>query len=153
MKTSPPNPREITEKFNYMHPIFVRYADLDPQQHVNNAAVVTYLESARIGYYQAIGIWDGVSIRQIGMVVASLHVDYLRPIRFGTKVSVGVAVRHIGNKSLRFRLQVIGTDDKTIFARSETIMVAYDPQKEQSIQVPQDWREKINAFEAQGEEK
>jgi len=37
-------------RFAYTHPITVRYADLDPQQHVNNAAVVTYLESARMIY-------------------------------------------------------------------------------------------------------
>ena len=38
------------DRFAYAHPITVRYADLDPQQHVNNAAVVTYLESALMGY-------------------------------------------------------------------------------------------------------
>ena len=73
------------DRFAYTHPITVRYADLDPQQHVNNAAVVTYLESARMGYYQACGLWDGRSFESFGMVVAALHVDYLKthPLRSG----------------------------------------------------------------------
>ena len=40
----------IYENYTYYHPINVRFADLDPQAHVNNAIYLTYLESARLGY-------------------------------------------------------------------------------------------------------
>ena len=151
MNTSPPHLQQVDEHFNYKHPIVVRYADLDPQQHVNNAAVVTYLESARMGYYQETGIWDGLSFGEFGMVVAALHIDYLLPIRFGQGVKVGLGVRHMGNKSLRFRFQVQDGDGQTTFARGEITMVAYDPQADRSIPIPEAWREKIEIFEAQGD--
>jgi acyl-CoA thioester hydrolase len=41
--------------FHYYHPIEVRYGDLDPQGHVNNARYLTYLEQARIGYIRHLG--------------------------------------------------------------------------------------------------
>ena len=47
------------EQFTYYHPITVRYSDLDPQGHVNNAVYLTYVEIARLGYYEATGIWRG----------------------------------------------------------------------------------------------
>lgn len=137
--------------FAYQHPITVRYADLDPQQHVNNAAVVTYLESARMGYYQASGIWDGQSFDRFGMVVAALHIDYLKPIRFGQTMQVGLSVIHMGNKSLRFRFQVEEPGAELIFARGEIVMVAYDPQIERTIPIPPEWRERIDQFENPGE--
>ncbi len=151
MKTTPPSPTELNEHFHYYHTICVRYADLDPQRHVNNAILVTYLESARMGYYQAVGMWDGQSFDQFGMVVAALHIDYNRPIRFGQRVKVGLGVRHMGNKSLRFRFQVQDGDGQTIFARGEITMVAYDPQADRSIPIPEAWRKKIETFEAQGD--
>ena len=46
-------------KFRYYHLIEVRYGDLDPQGHVNNACYLTYMEQARIGYIQHLGLWAG----------------------------------------------------------------------------------------------
>ncbi len=137
--------------FSYFHPITVRYSDLDPQQHVNNAAVITYLESARMGYYQASSIWDGKSFDQFGMVVAAIHIDYLSPIRFNQAVQVGLSIIHMGKKSLRFAFQVNEVSSDLIFARGEIVMVAYDPQAEHSTPIPSEWREKINQFEQNGD--
>ena len=41
---------------NYKHKlkINVRFADLDAMQHVNNAAYLTYLEEARIDYFNSL---------------------------------------------------------------------------------------------------
>lgn len=153
MKSTPISPIAMQENFNFYHPITVRYADLDPQQHVNNAAVVTYIESARMGYYQAAGIWNGLSFERFGMVVASQHIDYLAPIRFGQAVRVGLGVRYMGNKSMRFRFRVEEGTTEQALARGEVVMVAYDPQTERSIPIPVDWREKIETFEKRGTEK
>ena len=150
MKNKPTSPIAYQENFNFYHPITVRYADLDPQQHVNNAAVVTYIESARMGYYQATGVWEGSSFEHFGMVVASQHIDYLAPIRFGQAVRVGLGVRYMGNKSLRFRFRVEDATSGQVLARGEVVMVAYDPQSERSIPIPTDWREKIETFENRG---
>jgi acyl-CoA thioester hydrolase len=153
MKNIPTSAVPYQESFNFYHPITVRYADLDPQQHVNNATVVTYIESARMGYYQAVGIWDGQSFERFGMVVANLHIDYLAPIRFGQAVRVGLGVHHMGNKSMRFRFRMEDSTSGKSLARGEVIMVAYDPQSERSIPIPADWREKIETFEKRGTEK
>ena len=139
------------QKFAFYHPIIVRYADLDPQQHVNNAAYLTYLESARMGYYSESELWNGQSVREIGMVVASIHIDYLKSIHFGQKVRVGLMVSHIGNKSIRFQHQIEDAESGEVFARGEFVMVAYDSVNERSIRVPDDWRKKIAQFEKNGD--
>ena len=72
--------------FSYYHPIHVRYADLDTLLHVNNVTIMQYVESARIGYYRAAGIWDGSMTGGFGMVVASVHIDFLVSIQFSDEV-------------------------------------------------------------------
>ena len=46
--------------FRFYHPIEVRYGDLDPQGHVNNARYLTYLEQARICLHPPSGVmgWE-----------------------------------------------------------------------------------------------
>jgi YbgC/YbaW family acyl-CoA thioester hydrolase len=85
--------------FTYYHPITVRFADLDPQGHVNNAVYLTYLESARLGYYEKAGIWGREAGIKTGMVVAHIDIDYLAPIFFGQAIQVGVRLARLGQKS------------------------------------------------------
>ncbi|MGB4595898.1 MAG: thioesterase family protein [Anaerolineaceae bacterium] len=135
------------KQFHYYHPISVRYADLDTLQHVNNVAVLEYVETARTGYYKVSGIWDGAIREGFGMVVASVHVDYVESIQFDDTVRVGVMVRALGNKSLRFWFQVESGEGERVFAKGEVVMVAYDLEKQRSQAVPTDWRKKLAKFE------
>lgn len=137
--------------FNYTHPITVRYADLDPQGHVNNAAYMTYLETARLGYYERTGIWSPNSGDHTGMVVARAEIDYLAPIVYGQVLRVGVRLEKLGNKSMTFVFQVASAEDDQIFATGRSVMVAYDNATETSRPVPQEWREKLLNFEGKME--
>ena len=133
--------------FSYYHPVQVRYADLDTLLHVNNVAIMEYVETARTGYYRETGIWDGTMSGGFGMVVASIHIDYLVSIQFDDQVRVGVRTANIGGKSLRFQFQVESPDGETVFARGEAVMVAFNHAEGKSRRVPQDWRQKLAAFE------
>lgn len=136
-------------EFTYYHPIQVRYADLDPQGHVNNTIYLTYLESARLGYYEQAGIWDKEVQLRTGMVVAHIDIDYLAPIYLGDDIRVGLKMERIGHKSLTFKFLIESTPDSKPLARGTSVMVAFDNQLEKSRLVPDEWRSKINQFEKQ----
>ncbi|HZK16838.1 MAG: acyl-CoA thioesterase [Chloroflexi bacterium] len=135
------------QTFPYYQEINVRYSDLDTLHHVNNVSILEYVETARTGYYRASGIWDGTIREGFGMVVASVKIDYLVSIEFGDPVRVGIKVAHLGSKSLRFRFQVENSENQTVFARGEVVMVAYNKKENHSVPVSQEWREKLAAFE------
>ena len=59
----------------FYHPIEVRYGDLDPQGHVNNARYLTYMEQARIAYVAHLGLWKGPSFLDIGIILAANYFD------------------------------------------------------------------------------
>lgn len=134
-------------QFTFYHPIAVRYADLDTHRHVNNISILEYVETARTAYYQAAGIWDGVTVENMGMVVVSVKCDYLASIAFGQSVRVGLTLSVLGNKSLRFRFQVDDEQGRTPFARGEVVMVSYDHFEGHSRPISAEWRQKLAAFE------
>lgn len=135
------------EPFSYYHPINVRYSDLDTHGHVNNAVFLTYLESARLGYYEQVGIWRRDSGMNTGMVVARIEIDYLSPIFLYQLIRVGLRLEHIGTKSFSLAFQIESTQDQIILAQGKSFMVAYDNQANASIEIPADWREKLTRFE------
>jgi len=134
-------------QYTYYHPIVVRYGDLDPQGHVNNVVYLTYLESARLGYYQQVGIYHPDSRLLTGMVVVHNEIDYLASIRFGQGVRVGLRVESLGTKSITFAFQIETDPEGISLARGKSVMVTYDNEKAQSIPIPPDWREKIIQYE------
>lgn len=133
--------------FRYHHPIEVRYSDLDPQGHVNNARYFSYTEQARVGYIRHLGLWEGGSFLDIGIIIAEAQMKFKAPILFGQTVQVGVRVSRLGNKSMSmlYNLEEAGTSME--FADGSSVLVAYNYHTEETIPIPDAWREAISDFE------
>jgi len=125
----------------------VRYGDLDPQWHVNNAVFLTYLEAARFTYLKELELWDGVDYFNVGLIVADIHCAYQAPISLGDAIRVHSRVAKIGNKSITFEYVIENEVTGLRHAQAEVVMVAYDYRTQKSIPVPDDWRRKISAHE------
>ena len=135
-------------EFRFYHPIEVRYGDLDPQGHVNNAKHLTYFEQARIHYMTELGLFTkDQSFMQIGVIVADIHITYLEPIRFGQNIKAGVHVAKLGGKSMTWEQNILDADTGKELAKGEVILVTYDYKEEKTIPIPREWRETISEFE------
>jgi len=136
------------DEFKFHHPIEVRYADLDPQGHVNSARFLTYFEQARVSYLIQLGLFSkDQSFLNVGIIIADSKVTFLAPVYFGQDVQVGVRVSRIGNKSLTMEYQIIDGTDGRQLATGSTTLVAYDYHLHETILVPDEWRTKIHHFE------
>lgn len=134
--------------FHFYHPIEVRYGDLDPQGHVNNAKHLTYFEQARIAYLIELGLFTkDQSFMKIGIIVADVHITYLEPIFFGQSIKVGMHASRLGNKSMSWEQNIVDVDTGKELAKGELIIVTYDYKDKKTISIPQEWREKISTFE------
>ena len=135
-------------EYHFYHPVEVRYGDLDPQGHVNNAKYLTYFEQARIAYWIEMGFFTtDQSFMEIGVILADVHLTYLEHVYFGQKIQVGVHVTRLGNKSMTWEQNVIDVESGKELAKAEIVIVAYDYRQEKTIPIPQKWREKIVEFE------
>jgi acyl-CoA thioester hydrolase len=134
--------------YRFAHPIEVRYGDLDPQGHLNNAKYLTYFEQARIQYLIHLGLFrPGQSFLEIGIILAEARVTFLKPVHFGQSVEVCVRVIRLGNKS--FEMEYLLRDRQTHeeLARGSSVQVTYDYHTAQTIPIPPTWRQAIAEFE------
>ena len=135
-------------QFRFYHPIEVRYGDLDPQGHVNNAKHLTYFEQARIAYLMELGLFTkDQSFMEIGVILADIHITYLAPVYFGQNIKVGVHIVELRNKSMKWEQNILDVESGREIAKGEVIMVTYDYRAGKTISIPQEWREKITQFE------
>ena len=134
-------------QFRFYYPIEVRYGDLDPQGHVNNAKYLTYIEHARIAYIRSLGLWNSDSFLEIGMILAEARVTYLTPILYTHQVSVGVRVTRIGNKSMAMDYSLEDRESGAVLATGSAVLVSYDYRTSKTKPVPANWREAIETYE------
>ena len=135
-------------KIKFFHPIEVRYGDLDPQGHLNNAKYLTYFEQARIRYFVKLGLFTlGQSFMDVGVIMAEAKVTYHASVEYGTPVKVGVSINRLGNKSMTAEQSIVHAETGEVLASGYVILVAFDYHAQKSIPIPDEMREKIAKFE------
>jgi acyl-CoA thioester hydrolase len=104
----------------------VRFSELDPLNHVNNAAYLSWFETARIGYLLRYGL-SGMTHSEADpqIVVRRQLVDYLAPVLFGETYIVAMRSTRIKPSSLVMDYAVYV--DGRIRATGETVIVSLTP--------------------------
>lgn len=137
-----------TEKFNFSLPLQIRWNDLDPLGHVNNAVYVTYFEIVR-GHYMlhACPGWDWhKDMFLIANVTADFHAELLLTV---TEPVVHIRTSKLGNKSFELEYAITSKKgDKTILhATGNTTQIMFDMKTRSTIPIP-DWvREALAGFD------
>jgi acyl-CoA thioester hydrolase len=136
------------QEMRFFHPMEVRYGDLDPQGHLNNAKYLTYFEQARILYFERLGLFSkGQSFMDVGIIVADIHIKYVAPVFLGANTKVGVRTTNMGNKSITLQETIADGESGAMYADGTVVLVAYDYHTHKTIPVPEAWRQKITDFE------
>lgn len=129
--------------FDFVFRDEVRFRDLDGMGHVNNAVFLTYMESARLAFFQSLGL-GGNPLE--GMILARAEVDFRSPVELGEPVEVGVRASRIGTKSFDLEQQVRA--DGRLAAEGRFVLVAYDYESNSSRELPEEWRTILNGVPA-----
>ena len=134
--------------YKFFHPTEVRYGDLDPQGHVNNAKYLTYFEQARVYYLIQLGLFSkDQSFMEVGVIVADIHITYHSTTHYGDPIKVGVRTAKIGNKSMTMEQCVMDANTGKVMASGEVVLVTFDYEGLKTISVPVEWKKKISEFE------
>jgi acyl-CoA thioester hydrolase len=120
----------------------VRYRDLDPVGHVNQAVYATYLEQARTDYWADV---VGKSLADVGVAQVHLEIDYRRELGMDHDVEVAQRVAAMGESSVTFEYELRA--DSEVAATAEAVLVAFDTDERASKPIPDRWRDPIEAHE------
>jgi acyl-CoA thioester hydrolase len=119
----PPRPADFPH--HVVHTI--RFRDLDPQNHVNHAVFVTFLEAGRVALLRdpRYGMW----VPGATYVQASLTVDYLAELHWPGDVLIGTGVARLGTSSLTFTQGLFTGERCAALCRSTLVLVDAETRK------------------------
>lgn len=120
MSRIPPE-RTLLPCYPYVSPVIARYADVDPFWHLNNVAIATYFEDARITFAAKLLNIGRLTGGESRVLLARLAIDYLREGRWPGQLQVGAAVTAVGRTSVTIGLGLF-QDDQCI-AVSDAVLV------------------------------
>ena len=141
--------------------ISVRYQDLDPYGHVNNAVHMEYFEAARIAYLTALAERAGLGPLKAGdepgmyYVIAEANVRYKAPIYFEDTLHCSASIRTVGNRSFvidhELRVGESYESGRTL-AEGTSAQVFYDPKTEEVRPRPEWFLATVAGLENRAEE-
>ncbi|MCC7130304.1 MAG: acyl-CoA thioesterase [Anaerolineae bacterium] len=134
-------------EFRFFHPIEVRYSDLDPQGHVNNARYLSYFEQARVEYFRQLNLWNSGSFMDFGIILAEARLTFLAPVTYGMSLRAGTRVSRLGGKSLAMDYCLENSLSAETLCTGSAVLVAYDYRSRATIPIPDPWRQAVRQFE------
>lgn len=100
-----------------------------------------------MNYLLALGLFDGHNFWDLPLIVADMHIRYLKPIELTDSVVVAMGVTRIGNKSLLLECEITNEDGSVVYATVENTMVAYDYRAKTTVSVSDELREVFGKYE------
>ena len=79
--------------------ITVQWGDMDALNHVNHTVFLTWMETARMEYFERCGFMEKMESDGIGPILAGIKADYHSPVHFPDRVTVHASVTRLGNSS------------------------------------------------------
>jgi len=105
----------------------VRYGDLDPNQHVNNAVYGTYFETARVTLLRSGD--RGLMPAGLSWMLVHLAIDFRAEMHWPGHFELGIGVKKLGRTSATFAQIVIADGICTASAEAVTVLVDVQTRK------------------------
>ncbi len=99
----------------------VRYGDLDPNKHVNNAVYATYFETSRVTLLRSGD--RGLMPKGLSWMLVHLAIDFRAEMHWPGQFDLGIGVRRLGRTSARFDQAVFANGVCTASAEAVTVLV------------------------------
>ena len=122
----------------------IHWGEMDAFNHLNNVVFYRYAESARIGYLQALGMFDGSMVT----VLAQSSCQYLRPVTYPDTLLLGVRCQRLGHTSIVIEYSYYSCAQKMIVATADAVIVRLDSDGKDKLPWTNEERERLVALEA-----
>jgi acyl-CoA thioester hydrolase len=125
----------------------VQWGDQDALGHVNNVVFLRWFESGRIALLDALQLdWSELS-RGVAPILASVTVNFRRPVKFPSTIDVHTRVAKTGRTSMTVEQRVRVRGEDVDAADGTSVIVLYDYAASRPHPLPADLLHAIRSLE------
>ncbi len=134
-------------EFRFLHPLRVRWVEVDLQKIVFNGHYLMYLDTAMADYWRAIALPYQDSMNDLGgdLFVVKSGLAYKASAEYDDLLHVGLRCARIGTSSIQFEAGIFRGQE--LLVKGELVYVYADPNTKTSMPVPQALRDTFLGFE------
>ena len=125
--------------YKYFHTVTTRWMDNDIYGHVNNVIYYSWFDTAVNAFLIANDALDIENSPVIGLVIET-QCNYLAPVAFPDKITIGVRVAKLGNSSVRYEVGVFRENEDIAVARGHFIHVYVSRETRRPVALPENLR-------------
>jgi len=135
------NPSRVVVRFR------VRRSDHDQFHHVGYLTYIHWIEVSRRKYGRRAGLRLAIGRNGVGPILASLHCDYVREVKYPDTVYAGTRAVRVGHSSVTLSHEVYSLRQKVVVAKGESVVVMYNFRKKRAVPLPQAFVRSIRRME------
>jgi len=138
------------QEFRFLHPLRVRWVEVDLQKIVFNGHYLMYLDTAMGDYWRAIALPYQDTMHDLGgdLYVVKSVLEYKASAEYDDLLHLGLRCARIGTSSIQFEAGIFR--GQQLLVKGELVYVYANPDTKTSLPVPQALRDTMLGFE-QGE--
>ena len=127
----------------------VAWAEMDAFGHVNNTVYLRWFESARIGYFEKLGLaTSSVGSRsEAWPILAHSAIDYRSPVVYPDTIEVSARVTKLGNTSFSMLYRAQSRAQNKLVAEGEAVIVMIDPKTGAKCPLSDELRSRVRGLE------
>ncbi|MCX7315019.1 MAG: thioesterase family protein [Hyphomicrobiales bacterium] len=123
----------------------VRFGDLDPQGHANQAVFLTYFESGRVAMFRNPDL--GIGVPGLTFVMVRMEVDYMRELHWPAAIEIGTGVLEFGRSSFKVAQAIFR--DGACAAMGRATLVCMDKTTRKATPLPEAAIERLSKWKIQ----
>lgn len=136
----------MTEPGGIITEVTLRYADMDANNHLNNAVYATLFEAGRVAYLSE--VLSDVTPQGAGFVIVRLTIDFKAEARYPGTARILTRMERIGGSSMTYA-QTISVNGKLV-ASAESICALFDLTRRKAMRCPEPMRARLRGLGATG---
>ena len=123
--------KEFDQAFPVQVSLPVQWGDMDAFGHVNNAIYFKYFETARLAYFNQVGVMEDMQKDQLGPILAETTAQFKRALVFPDQIIAGanVAENHEFGFMMQYGVFSEQQDTITTLGTGRVVMVDYNTGK------------------------
>ena len=137
-----PNDRRPPFKYSALNRVW--FSDTDAQGVVYYGRYLPYFDHARTEYHRHLG---SIHVPDAELVMRASGVEYLAPARFDDLLECYIRVARLGRTSVTYECAAVRLPDETLMVTATQTLVLIDRESRRPLQIPDDVRAPIRAFE------
>ena len=122
------NQQDFDQTFPVQVKLPVQWGEMDAFNHVNNAVYFKYFETARLAYFNQVGVMNDMQDKQIGPILAETSAKFRRALTFPDQITAGATVVETHSHGFLMQYGIFSEQQQTIctLGTGRVVMVDYN---------------------------